>query len=272
MRKAEIVNTLTRKYGFTRYLEIATPVSGFTFGDIDRSPLTRCERLIYRWRAGFDDGLPVTYRTEEDTCTSAVDAIAAEPGAPRYDVIFIDSYHTYDASMADLVGACRVLADDGVIVVHDCDPLEPLLASPRARRAGPWCGVTYAAFIDFVSWRHPLSYCTVDSDFGCGVIFAARERQAPGPSRLAELWRRVVCRRWQSAGTDAAGRFAVYRAHRRSLLNLITPDKFLRAEWTAPARAIAPRGRPYPRSSRSESAGFPAGVPIGGGSAGRVFR
>ena len=40
--------------------------------------------------------------------------------------------------------------------------------------AGEWCGVSYKAFLDFVLDRNDLDYCTVDIDYGCGVIFQAQ--------------------------------------------------------------------------------------------------
>jgi hypothetical protein len=33
-----------------------------------------------------------------------------------------------------------------------------------------WCGVSYQAYVDFISQRNDLAVYTVDTDYGCGVI------------------------------------------------------------------------------------------------------
>ena len=53
------------------------------------------------------------------------------------------------------------------------------MASPTPI-GGEWCGVSYKAFLDFVLSRNDLDYCTVDIDYGCGVIFKQRLIDAQG--------------------------------------------------------------------------------------------
>ena len=40
MNKADIINALGVRYGFSRYLEICTPTTGLLFADIDRRQFT----------------------------------------------------------------------------------------------------------------------------------------------------------------------------------------------------------------------------------------
>ena len=64
----------------------------------------------------------------------------------------------------------RLIRANGTLVVHR------LLAARCTddRRAqyisGEWCGVSYQAYVDFISQRHDLAAYTVDTDYGCGVI------------------------------------------------------------------------------------------------------
>ena len=85
----------------------------------------------------------------------------------------MDGWHTYDCTIRDLTLAYDLLADGGVLVVHDCLPPTELMASP-AWVPGSWCGVVYKAFLDFVLARNDLDYCTVNLDYGCGIIVKNR--------------------------------------------------------------------------------------------------
>ena len=53
--------------------------------------------------------------------------------------------------------------------MHDCLPPRSEIAVPNYIQ-GEWCGVSYQAYVDFISQRHDLAVYTVDTDYGCGVI------------------------------------------------------------------------------------------------------
>lgn len=125
-----------------------------------------------------------------------------------------------------MAGALRLLNKGGIIVAHDCDPRDPALATPEYKSGG-WCGAAYAAFIDFVPPRDTFKYYTVDTDFGCGVVFTDPSRSGfvprPGDRRELEFG-------WRGIGSRDGDRLAYYRAHREALLNPISPAEFLAIE------------------------------------------
>jgi hypothetical protein len=224
LTKAGIVNALGRKHGLRRYLELCTPTTGTCFADIDRTVFAVCDRLMYRCPPDYEDGLPLTFRTPRDHAGPLLRLLAAALGRMRYDIILVDGWHSYASTSTDLFGAWHLLGDDGIMVVHDCDPQDCEAASPEWRQ-GAWCGVAYAAFLDFVLPRTGVSYYTVDTDFGCGVVYRQPARSAfrPAGDRFdIEL-------EWRMADSFAA-KFAVYLARRRDLLNLIGAAEFLALE------------------------------------------
>jgi hypothetical protein len=83
----------------------------------------------------------------------------------------------------------KYLQMGGVLVVHDCSPMTESIASPTFAH-GKWCGVSYRSYLDFVLTRDDLGYCTVDIDFGCGIIFKNRTidmvRPAVEPKLVAQ--------------------------------------------------------------------------------------
>jgi hypothetical protein len=236
MQKYDIVNGLGRQFGFRRYLEICTPTTGTKFQFIDARWFAVRHRLIYRCADDFSDGFDITFRVAADGSAAMLGQLDATLAADaRYDIVLVDPYHGYRESLMDLQGAMRLLRPGGIMVVHDCNPTDPDLVQPTFR-AGPWCGVTYQAFVDFVLSVRCAAYCTVDADFGCGVVFS-------GGSAVPAAWRNAwpsdaLARDWAAQRDNDALRFAFFQRHRAELLNLVSAERFRAVHpWTARRRS-----------------------------------
>jgi hypothetical protein len=215
MRKYDIVNALIAKNRYTRYLEICTPSTGLQFSRIDRSQLRWCHRLLYRCPEGFRDNCEITFRSEDEHVGHLLDP------ALGYDVILVDSFHTFECSMRDLKLALGVLRPGGAIVVHDCSPTKRELCGPTFR-PGSWFGVSYCAYVEFVLSEPNLVHYTVNTDCGCGVIKkASLEEPAVGHGSGTELGRL-----WHSQTAQQEDMFDFFIEHRRELLNLISVKDF----------------------------------------------
>lgn len=109
--------------------------------------------------------------------------------------------------------------DNGSIVVHDVlPPSAGKLISPTFVR-GSWCGVTFIAFIDFLM-KEDLQFCTVDCDFGCGII-----RKMPrGGDPFGDLRQG-----WLQARLSPDQAFRYLSAHKHRLMNLQSPEDFVSA-------------------------------------------
>jgi len=231
MRKSKIVNYLARTHSLKSYLEIATPYSGFKFGQIDRQLFDQVERALYRCPADYGDGHEISYRIETDNCRDALSALKS--AATTYDLIFIDPWHLYDESLYLISEAFDLLSKRGFMVVHDCNPPRVEMAQPESRDGG-WCGLTYLAFLDFVLADDRRAYETVDSDFGCGVIRKSARRtlsqQFPFVSianYLANTRQRRKAAQWRQRPFDDPDQtYAYFAKSRRRYLNLVSPTVF----------------------------------------------
>jgi hypothetical protein len=222
----EIVNFLAEVHGFKRFLEISTATTGAQFGGVDKSKFELAHRLAYNIPAGFNDGLPIDFRSE----TLDIESCIAEmqQSAERYDIILVDPYHDYQSSWRDIETAFRLLTDDGMLVVHDClPPAGGDLISP-VFVPGPWCGLTFVAYVDFLM-AHDVAFQTVDCDFGCGVIAKARDGGFPNALRAA----------WSAARHDPERALKLLRGETGALLHLKTPHRFLDAYVEAAPAAVA---------------------------------
>jgi len=229
--KADIVNHLARRHGYASYLEICTPTTGWRYPKIDRSAFVTCHRLMYRCPATYSDGLGIDFRSETLEIDACLDKIRAHN--LRYDVILVDPWHEYETSYRDLEAAAAQLAEGGAIVVHDCLPPKERIASPNFAR-GDWCGVTFKAYVDFVTTRSGVTYRTVDTDYGCGIIQRISDRDADISDERAQL-----LRDWRDIGADFGTAFRFLRDNRKALLNLISVGEFKRSEARGDTRPIA---------------------------------
>jgi hypothetical protein len=160
------------------------------------------------------------------------------------DVAFIDGLHTYQQALRDIENAVRFLRDDGVIVVHDCNPGHASIAFPAASNEdfraqhrwwdllrtqngwlyyGAWSGDVWKAIVNLRSTRKDLRVAVLDCDFGVGII-----RKGAPESTLS----------YSAEEIDALD-YADLVADRKGLLNL-KPPSYL-GEFLASQNGISSR-------------------------------
>ncbi|MEB4212029.1 class I SAM-dependent methyltransferase [Mycobacterium sp. 94-17] len=147
------------------------------------------------------------------------------------DVALIDGNHTYAQALRDVENTLRYLRDDGVVVVHDCNPASARIGVPAASYAEfcaksrvrqllspvvqlAWSGDVWKTIVNLRSTRDDVRVAVLDCDRGVGIV-----RKGSADSRLS-----------YSAGQIEALGYADLAADRRGLLNLKPPtylDEFL---------------------------------------------
>jgi hypothetical protein len=160
------------------------------------------------------------------------------------DVALIDGLHTYKQVVRDVESTLRYLRDDGVIVLHDCNPARAAIACPatsyddvvaqhhwwelahvggHAFYLGVWSGDVWKAIVHLRSTRDDLRIAVLKCDFGVGII-----RRGVPESRLS-----------YSAEQIEALSYADLAADRERLLNL-KPPAYL-GEFLASEPRISPK-------------------------------
>jgi len=246
--KTDIINILGKKYNLDSYLELCSETTGLRFKEIDRDKFRQCDRIIYNCSEKFDDGLDIRWRVAGKN----IDPILAEicKIGQIYDVVLVDSFHTYECSARDLSFALSVVSDGGFVIMHDAAPPNFAVTAPEFIE-GPWAGQSYAALIDFAILHPRLSVYVVDVDWGVAVIKKFREERFPPRDGLAAEWREL--------SDSPERRFAYFDSHRKDLLDLITVDEFLARERLSTETAasqeftnVFPPGRPYSGDRRPD--------------------
>ena len=155
------------------------------------------------------------------------------------DVALIDGLHTYKHVVRDVENTLRYLRDDGVIVLHDCNPANASIACPATSYADfraqhswwnllwvtrpPWTGDVWKAIVQLRSTRHDLRVAVLNCDHGVGVV-----RKGSPESRLS----------YSPAQIEALD-YADLAADRDRLLNL-KPPSYL-GEFLASEPRISPK-------------------------------
>jgi hypothetical protein len=137
----------------------------------------------------------------------------------RVDVALIDGLHTYQQVVRDVENTLPYLKDDGVIVLHDCNPATATIGFPaasyedfRAKNAWwwamvGWTGDVWKGIVQLRSARDDLQIAVLKCDFGVGLV-----RKGLPDSRLS----------YSNEGIESLT-YADLAADREGLLNLKPP-------------------------------------------------
>jgi hypothetical protein len=197
--RTDLCNHLIASNGYRRYLEIGVGDPRDNFAKVDAAE-----------KHGVDPDArrPVTFQMTSDAFFAQREASGDRT---LYDLVFIDGLHVADQAERDVLGSLALLAPDGALVLHECNPLNAKSAADEYIYGTHWNGTVWKAWVKLRATRPDLFMCVIDIDEGCGII------------------RRGAQTLLSSAPTldYAALDYAYLAANRREALNLISLDDFL---------------------------------------------
>lgn len=154
MTRTEIINELIKKNNYKSYLEIGvnTPAQpGYNWVGVSAEI-----------KHGVDPNVDTTFRmTSDEFFKNKINQ--------KYDIIFIDGLHIFEQVYFDIVNSLDNLTDNGIIVVHDCNPITEI-TQRRERASSAWHGDVWKSIVKLRVENSNLDICTVDTDEGCGII------------------------------------------------------------------------------------------------------
>jgi hypothetical protein len=158
-----------------------------------------------------DHSTPALYKVTSD---EFFEKIAPTLGY-KYDVIFIDGLHHSDQVDKDIQNSLLFLEDDGVILLHDCNPISEMRQRVPADfdiwKFG-WNGDVWKSIVKFRKNYSYLKYNTfvIDADEGLGVI----ENNKKGIELKEDISEQLT--------------YNFLESNRIKLLNLISPLDFIK--------------------------------------------
>lgn len=233
MNRIKAVRTALHGRATPVYLEIGVK-KGSAFRRItadEKIAVDPAFRLSERSRRLADAKARVThyFETTSDEFFASEAAFLEQRGV---DVALIDGLHTYQQVIRDVENTLRYLRDDGVIVLHDCNPARASIAFPAESFEEfyaqhrwwniLWSGDVWKAIVHFRSVRPDLRVAVLDCDFGVGLI------RKGSPDSLLPY----------SAAEVEELAYGDLAADRQQLLN-VKPPRYLR-EFLSVDRRISP--------------------------------
>jgi len=96
-------------------------------------------------------------------------------GEKKIEIALIDGMHEYAYVQSDVENVIRYLDNEGVIVLHDCNPIKEesavSFAEWQARgQKGVWNGDVWKTILNVRSLRPDLTAFVLDCDYGLGII------------------------------------------------------------------------------------------------------
>lgn len=126
----------------------------------------------------------------------------------KYDIIFIDGLHHAEQVDKDIENSLQHLNDNGIIVVHDCNPPEYEIQTVP-RKTGIWNGDVWKSIVKLRCTRPDLAVRVVDTDWGIGIIH-------PGSQQLYNI----------QSYDQIVNNWDYFDANREEILNIISLDEF----------------------------------------------
>jgi len=177
MGRSDIINHLAKKISAKSYLEIGVRLHSENF-----------DRINIDYKVGVDPC--VEFFDREPTYKLTSDDFFAQ-NTETFDIIFVDGLHEFKQVKRDINNSLKFLNDGGFIVCHDMNPViyerQLLKEDPKRHEYslrekekgnpeyGLWNGDCWKAFVKIRNERNDLTMCTVDTDFGCGIISFGRQ-------------------------------------------------------------------------------------------------
>lgn len=177
MFRYDIINKLIDKYNYKNYLEIGV-----------RNPEECFEKINCDIKHSVDPGYEnqtnnVNYKFTSDSFFNLLESNELDiPSSYKWDIIFIDGLHISTQVEKDIINSLHHLSFDGTIVLHDCNPPDLWHAREDYMIDGVchgWNGTVWKAIYKLRATRPDLFVCTVDTDYGIGIVRYGNQNCCP---------------------------------------------------------------------------------------------
>jgi len=175
-----VLQTLIDKNKFKNYLEIGVFTGALFFSIVAKNktavdPLFRfskTKRLIKGLKSITNLTAKYIEKTSDDFFAQDAPRLYKNK---KIDVALIDGMHEYHIALRDVENILQYLQPNGVIVMHDCNPLSALAAESfedlkRRNYQGDWNGDVWKTIVHLRSIRSDINVFTLDCDYGLGIV------------------------------------------------------------------------------------------------------
>jgi len=176
-----LIQSLIEKNHYHNYLEIGVSIGTVFFRVRSKNKIAvdpefgfnKFKVLTRAIRLNNPSNLSANYFEKTSDAFFAENAAGTIKG--KLDICLVDGMHEYSYALKDIQNALNYLSDNGVIIIHDCNPQKAENACSfnewKARGfTGEWNGDVWKSIVYLRSLRKDIDVFVADTDFGLGIV------------------------------------------------------------------------------------------------------
>jgi len=177
MHRSQIINKIIETKSFSKYLEIGV-----------RRPEDCFNSIVCQMKDSVDPGYenpdnPVNYPyTSDDFFSRLENGLLDKSPDFKWDLVFVDGLHLSYQVEKDVMNSLNHLSEDGIVVLHDCDPFMYIDDYTRVIEdywGQNWNGTVWKTIYKLKVTRADLNICTLNADEGVGLIKMGTQELIP---------------------------------------------------------------------------------------------
>lgn len=222
MDRQQLIQQLIDRRKYKTYLEIGVLGANNFFPIKCGKKIAVDPQFKFNWKGRLGEMLKNTSNINASFFETTSD-LFFEQHAPKIfrnrklDIALVDGMHEFDYALRDVLNSLKYLAEDGVIVMHDCNPQTEEAACSFEQwklrgYTGFWNGDVWKVITYLRDSRPDLDVFVADCDHGLGIITRSKKQNLKGEFSSIEKVRALIYR-------DLSTR-------RKELINL-QPESFL---------------------------------------------
>jgi hypothetical protein len=179
MDRLKVVTTLMQQKDLKNYLEIGVFNGGVFFRVKSKFKIAVDPEFAFDAARKFGKAIVNPYnlfnryfeKTSDDFFQQDAKTVLREN---KVQLALVDGMHEYGFALRDVENTLEYLSDDGVIVMHDCNPQKKEHAGTyeqwRSKGSGHWNGDVWKAIVHLRSLRKDVNVFVLDCDHGLGIV------------------------------------------------------------------------------------------------------
>ncbi len=185
LNRLVVIKTLMSQKKLNNYLEIGVHNGHILFRIKSNFKIAIDPKFAFDTIRKFGKIILNPYNLYNQYFEKSSDAFFAEDAATiidnkKIEISLVDGMHQYDFALRDIENTLKYLSDDGVIVVHDCNPQTKAASGTwdewqERNEAGFWNGDVWKAIVHLRSLRNDINVFVLNCDHGLGIITKAKK-------------------------------------------------------------------------------------------------
>jgi hypothetical protein len=190
MDRLELIQLLIHQKGLRNYLEIGVENGHLFFRLKSPCKVAVDPKFIFDTARRVGKTILNPYNLTNQYFEKTSDAFFEQDAervftSKKLQLALVDGMHEYQFALRDVENTLRYLSEEGVVIMHDCNPQSEQAAGRfEDWREGVWNGDVWRTVIHLRSQRPDLNVFVLDTDHGLGIVTKRKPSEGSNPNVL----------------------------------------------------------------------------------------